>query len=346
MTAELRVRSCFLLFQIVVTPLYAAVMLLAVLDPARADVPDRGDLVPDEPRGARADLRHPVARRRRSRTSRPIRAPPHIVMSQAQLDVGDARAQPVLPAARLRRQEGAPVDPVLRLGLRARLADHDRPQGRHRRDGADRDAGPRAVRAGLLDRRLSRRHAHPRRHAGEVQDGRRAPRHRDGRARSSRSRTTPATCGRRACSASVPARHDVDRRADLARGQGRRDAHRRKSKRGSRPRSRASACRHDATSAADRAPRMRFDGRSSADRRARRRQREGHARTHHARRPAGRLPAGPRAPAHDRHGGRPGRPHRARAALGDAVARSRRRCTSARTGSCGRSPSGARAGAT
>ena len=64
---------------------------------------------------------------------------------EAQLDVGDARAHAVLSAARLRRQEGAPVDPVLRLGLRARVADHHRPQGGHRCDAADRGAGPRAV---------------------------------------------------------------------------------------------------------------------------------------------------------------------------------------------------------
>ena len=86
-------------------------------------------------------------------------------MSQAQLDVGDAGAQSVLPAARVRRQEGAAVDSVLRLGLRARIADHHRPQGRQRCDAADRRAGPRAFLAGLLDRHLSGGHADPRRHA-------------------------------------------------------------------------------------------------------------------------------------------------------------------------------------
>src|SRR5690242_11293005 len=77
---------------------------------------------------------------------------------QAQLDVGDPRADEVPPAARLRGEEGAPLDPVLRLGLRARVADYHRSQGRHRRDAADRAAGARAVHARLLDRGVSRRH--------------------------------------------------------------------------------------------------------------------------------------------------------------------------------------------
>ena len=94
-------------------------------------------------------------------------------------------------------------------------------------------------------------------------------------------------------------------------GQGRADADRGKSRRGSRPRSRGSACR-----------RVTADGRLAP---------QGHLRRPHGERRgdegetrrivlAGeerRLPAGPRAPALDRHADRPLRAHRARAALGD-----------------------------
>ncbi len=46
-------------------------------------------------------------------------------------------------------------------------------------------AGPRTLRARFLDRLLSGRNAHPRRHAGQVQDGRHPARHRDERPRHS-----------------------------------------------------------------------------------------------------------------------------------------------------------------
>ncbi len=93
--------------------------------------------------------------------------------------------------------------PVLRLGLRARVAHHHRPQGRHRLDAADRGAGPRALPAGLLDRHLSGRHADPRRvRAPSTRPAARGSPSSSAR-RSCRSRTTPATCGRRASSASV-----------------------------------------------------------------------------------------------------------------------------------------------
>ena len=107
---------------------------------------------------------------------------PHIVMSKHSSTWETLALTLLLPAARLRRQEGAAVDPVLRLGLRAGLADHHRPQGRHRRDAADRHAGPRALPPGLLDRRLPGGHADPRRHARQVQDRRRAARDRARRA--------------------------------------------------------------------------------------------------------------------------------------------------------------------
>ena len=69
--------------------------------------------------------------------------------------------------------------------------------------------------------------------------------------------------------------------------------------------------------------------------------RDGEIAPHRAGRRSDRLPAGPRAPALDRHGDRPRRAHRARAALGDA-ARDRGGADRARrTGSCARSPNGA-----
>ena len=147
--------------------------------------------------GRALDLRHPLARRS-ARENMPSDAAHRDV--QAQLDVGDAGAQPVLPAARVRRQEGAAVDPVLRLGLRAGVADHHRPQGRARRDGRRSPTQGRErfaqgfwivvypegtrIRAGTRAR---------------YKTGGARLAHRRSTCRSCRSRTTPATCGRRAC---------------------------------------------------------------------------------------------------------------------------------------------------
>ena len=176
-------------------------MLLALLAAARADVPDRGiSWCRLNLWGARwiCGIRHRVI----GLENIPAAGLAAHRDVEAQLDLGDAGAHAVLSAARLRRQEGAAVDPVLRLGIRARVADHHRPQGRHGRDAADRDAGPRALRAGLLDRRLSRRHADSRRHARQYKTGGARLAIATRRARSCRSRTMPAICGRRAFSAS------------------------------------------------------------------------------------------------------------------------------------------------
>ena len=70
----------------------------------------------DQRHGRARDLRDPLAGRGPRERSADTRAAPAHRDVQAQLDVGDAGAQPVLPAACLRGQEGAPVDPVLRLG--------------------------------------------------------------------------------------------------------------------------------------------------------------------------------------------------------------------------------------
>ena len=232
-------RSLFLLFQIVVTPFYAAVMLLAVLDAraCRCTGSRRRGAAPTS--GARAGSAASAIASIGAENI-PVDAAHRDV--EAQLDVGDAGAHAVLSAARLRRQEGAPVDPVLRLGIRARVADHDRPQGRHRRDAADRGAGPRAVPAGLLDRRLSRK--------ARGSAPARAPSTRPA-ARGSRIELGVADAAgraqRRLPVAERPLRQasrnddDLDRQADLAGRQGRADADCRKSRRGSRPKSRGSA---------------------------------------------------------------------------------------------------------
>ena len=221
-------------------------------------------------------------------------------------------AHPVLAAARLRRQEGAAVDPVLRLGLRARLADHDRPQGRPGRDAADRRAGPRALPPGLLDRRLPGRHAHPRRHA--------RAKYKTGGARLALAMDVPilpvahnagwlwpkGVLGKRPGTITMTIGAPIS-----AAGKDPAHAHAGSRGRGSRTRSRGSASR--------RARRGRRD--ATARRRDARAARDGAERAATRRRSPGqdgRLPAHSRAPAHDRHGGRPRRPHGARAALGDA----------------------------
>ena len=106
-------------------------MLVAVLDAARAEVPHRRAAGAGSTCWARAGSAASAIGRSAARTSRRTGADAAHRDVEAQLDLGDARAHDVLPAARLRRQEGAPVDPVLRLGIRAGVADHDRPQGRH-----------------------------------------------------------------------------------------------------------------------------------------------------------------------------------------------------------------------
>ena len=131
--------------------------------------------------GRARDLRHPLAGRSALENIR--RRTPHIVMCKHSSTWETLALNLYLPAARVRREEGAAVDPVLRLGLRARLADHDRPQGRHRRDGADRRS-----RAASASRRASGSSIYPegtRIRAGtraQVQDRRRAARDRAGRA--------------------------------------------------------------------------------------------------------------------------------------------------------------------
>ena len=217
-----------------------------VLAAARAHVPYRGVVVPHQSPGRALDLRHPASRRRRR--EHPVDAAHRAV--QAQFHLGNACAHPVLPAARVRRQEGAPVHPVLRLGLRARIADHHRPQGRHRRDAPDRGAGPRAVPPGILDRHLSGRHADPRGHAVQVQDRRREARHRARRADTAgrAQRRLPVAEGR--LREAARNRDDLVRQADSAGRQGCADADARKPRRGSRPKSRGSGSRR----AADESP--------------------------------------------------------------------------------------------
>ena len=60
--SALRSPSLFLLFQLVVTPLYAVAMLLDVLVcRAMSTLRDGRELVRRQPVGARLDLRHPLA---------------------------------------------------------------------------------------------------------------------------------------------------------------------------------------------------------------------------------------------------------------------------------------------
>src|SRR4030095_2939614 len=126
---------------------------VAVLDSARADVPDRRPLVPEEPPGRALELRDPApGHGQREHSPRRDAAYRDV---EAQLDLGDDGADDVFSAGRICCQEGASVDPLFWLGGRAFVADYQRSQGRNGRDAADRASGSRTVQAGLLDCRLS-----------------------------------------------------------------------------------------------------------------------------------------------------------------------------------------------
>ena len=129
----------FALFQFVVTPIYAVLVLLSFWAPP---LPRFKFIIGwcwlNRGRGA-LDLRHPPSGHRRGEYSAARQAAHRHV--QAFLDLGDAGAQFFLPAARVCRQEGVVVHSVLWLGVHARIAHHDRPQGRRGRDAANRRAG-------------------------------------------------------------------------------------------------------------------------------------------------------------------------------------------------------------
>ena len=71
--------------------------------------------------------------------------PPHIVMSKHS-STWETLALTLFfpPLAYVAKKELLSI-PFFGWGFALRVADHDRPQGRHRRDAADRDAGPRAL---------------------------------------------------------------------------------------------------------------------------------------------------------------------------------------------------------
>ena len=185
-------------FQLVVTP-STRCCAAAVLASRATALPLHQRLVPAQSLGRALDLRHPPpGDRRREYPVRRRRAAAHRDV-EAQLDVGDAGAPHLLPAARVRGQEGIAVAAVLRLGVRARLADHHRPQRRHRRDAADgrRRAASASARASGSSSIRRARGSRPAR-APSTRPAARASRSRSA-CRSCRSRTTPATSGPRAC---------------------------------------------------------------------------------------------------------------------------------------------------
>ena len=174
-------------------------MLAMSLAAARHDVQDGGAAGARSTCGRRAlDLRDPLAGRRACENIPPARRSPHIVLSKHSSTWETlSLTQYFPPLAYVAKKELLSI-PFFGWGFAIGVADHHRPQGRHGRNAADRNAGTRALRAGLLDRHLSRGNAHSGGHAREVQDRRRATRARRSTCRSSRSRTTPAICGRRA----------------------------------------------------------------------------------------------------------------------------------------------------
>ena len=181
MSAVARAR-CSSLFQLIVTPLYAVVMLLLFWLPRVPTLPDRRALVPRQPRGARAGS---AASARASIGAREHPAgptSPHVVMSKHSSTWETLALTHFFPPLAFVAKKELLSIPFFGWGFA--LAS---PITIDRKAGIDAmqqivDAGPRALRAGLLDRRLPGRHADPRRHARQVQDRRRAPRHRARRA--------------------------------------------------------------------------------------------------------------------------------------------------------------------
>jgi predicted metal-dependent hydrolase len=163
--------------------------------------------------GRALDLRDPLSDGRPR--EHPVDAAHRAV--EAQLDLGDARAHAILSASRVCGEEGAPVDSFLRLGLQARLADHDRSepgtdamqqiavQGRERFGKGfwivlyPKERGFRRGRA---------QSTRPAVHASLSSSA----------SRWCRSRTTRVICGPKACSAKSRHAHRIDRKAHSVAG--------------------------------------------------------------------------------------------------------------------------------
>ena len=194
----------FMLFQLIVTPIYAMLVLLLFWLPPLPRFRFitgwcRLNLV-----GARliCGIRHRVI----GAENIPPRADPHLVMSKHSSTWETLSLNFLFPPLAFVAKKELLVDSVLRLGVHAGVADHDRSEGRTGCDDADRHAGARALAAGILDRRLSRRHEDQgRARAPTTRAAARAWRSRLA-SRSSRWRIMPAICGLRASSASGRAR--------------------------------------------------------------------------------------------------------------------------------------------
>jgi hypothetical protein len=165
----------FIVFQLIVTPIWAVLVLLVFWLPPIARykfiiVWCRANLL-----GARwiCGIRHQVI----GAENIPRSSEPHIVMSKHSSTWKRWRST-FFSTPGFCRQEGLLSIPFFRLGVRARIADHHRPRSGQDAMSADRHPGPRALRPGFLDRRLSGRNANQGWYARPLQIRRSAARHR------------------------------------------------------------------------------------------------------------------------------------------------------------------------
>ena len=219
MASKLR-SIAFLLFQIVVTPLYAVAMVATFWLPRIPRYKMAASWCRTNLLGARAicGIRWQV--QGLENVPQDTRAHPHIVMSKHSSTWETLALNLYFPPLAFVAKKELLSIPFFGWGFKlASPITIDRKAGTDAMEqivaqGKDRFA------ARVLDRRLSRGNAHPRRHPREVQDGRRAARGRDERA------GHPGRAQRGLRLAEGPVReaarghHDDHRRADLARGQG------------------------------------------------------------------------------------------------------------------------------